>query len=290
MWCQLEVGDQSGDTKLTKERADVSEPSVGRAEVHKWDPGFTERMIGVVRPVLKRWFRSEVRGLEVLPPGGALVVSNHSGGAYAVDALVFAADFYAKFGYDRPLYTLSNEILFKTPIADRLIRSGFVPATPANAAEAARSGGILIVFPGGDFDAYRTTRSANKIDFAGRTGYVRVAIEAGVPIVPVVSIGAQENQLYLARGDWLAKRLGIKRRFGTHLLPITFGLPFGLNVVLPLNLPLPTKIITQVIEPIDVIAEFGKEPDVDEVDRHIRSLMQTALEELASKRRFPVLG
>jgi hypothetical protein len=66
--------------------------------------------------------------------------------------------------------------------------------------------------------------------------------------------------------------------------------PFGLTTVLPLNVPLPTKIIIEVLEPIDVAAQFGAEPDVDEVDAHVRFVMQTALNRLASQRRFPILG
>ena len=65
-----------------------------------------------------------------------------------------------------------------------------------------------MVFPGGDFDAMRPTLSQNVIDFSGRTGYVRAAIDAGVPIVPMVSIGGQETQLLLTRGTGLAKRVG----------------------------------------------------------------------------------
>ena len=265
-------------------------PDMGRTEIAKWDPEFTERVIGVIGPLLKRWFRAEVRGLQALPPGGVLVVSNHSGGLYAVDVLVFATDYYDKLGYDRPVYTLANDILFKSRTRDVLVRAGVIRATRDNAAEALRSGGVVVVFPGGDHDAYRPSWSANKIDFAGRKGYVSTALEAGVPIVPMVSIGAQENQLYLGRGEWLAKRLGFKRLLGTQSMPITFGFPFGLNVVLPLNLPLPTKIVTQVLEPIDIADRFGANPDVEEVDIHVRSVMQTALDRLASERRFPVLG
>jgi len=58
----------------------------------------------------------------------------------------------------------------------------------------------------------------------------------------------------------------------------------------PPNLPLPTKIVTQVLEPIDIIARFGPDPDVDEVDVYVRSVMQGALHELARKRRFPIIG
>jgi 1-acyl-sn-glycerol-3-phosphate acyltransferase len=269
---------------------DMTESETAPTEIEKWDPITTEKVISKMRAFVKRWFRSEVHGLESIPPGGSLVVSNHSGGLWAFDSFIFAADFYDKFGYDRPVYTLVNRIVLKMPFADMLVRSGFILASPENAAQAARSGGITIVYPGGDYDAYRTTKSANKIEFAGRTGYVKVAIEAGVPIVPMVSIGAQENQLYLTRGESLGKRLRLGERLGTHLLPVTFGFPFGLNVVLPLNFPLPTKITTQVLEPIDVTAKFGDDPDIDEVDRHVRSVMQAALDELARQRRLPLLG
>ena len=68
----------------------------------------------------------------------------------------------------------------------------------------------MIVYPGGDYDTMRPTAQQNIIDFKGRTGYVRAAIAAGVPIVPAVSIGGQETQLFLTRGAWMAKRLGSK--------------------------------------------------------------------------------
>ena len=61
-------------------------------------------------------------------------------------------------------------------------------------------------------------------------------------------------------------------------------------MIFPPNLPLPSKIVTQVLEPIDITATFGEDPDIDEVDHHVRSVMQTALDDLSRKRRFPVIG
>lgn len=260
------------------------------SEVTKWNPGLTERVVGLIRPVIKGWHRAEVRGLDDFPAGGALVVANHSGGLFAMDVPVFATDFYAAFGYDRPVYTLSHDILFAGPTGDYLKRTGFIPASHRNADEALRSGGVVIVFPGGDYDVYRPSLSANKIDFDGRTGYVRAALNAGVPIVPSVSIGGQENQLFLSRGEWLAKATRLDKLIRAKILPISFGLPFGFSIVLPVNVPLPTKIVTQVLPPIDVIAEFGEDPDVGEVDAHVREVMQQALDALAAERRLPVIG
>ena len=114
-------------------------------------------------------------------------------------------------------------------------------------------------------------------------------MEAGVPIVPAVSIGGQETQLFLTRGNRLAKRLGLKR-FRIEILPLTIGFPFGLTGFFPANMPLPAKIVFQLLEPIDVVAQFGEDADVNEVDAYVRSVMQHALDRLGSQRRLPVLG
>ena len=258
--------------------------------ITKFDPELTERFMGLIRPVIKGWHRAEVRGLGSFPPGGALMVANHSGGLIAVDVPVFATDFYATFGYGRPVYTLSHDLLFRSPGGDILKRTGFIPASHHNADEALRAGGVVVVFPGGDYDAYRPTPSGNKVDFGGRTGYVRAALNAGVPIVPSVSIGGQENQLFLSRGEWLAKALRLDKLIRARILPISFGFPFGFSMILPVNLPLPSKIVTHVLPPIDVVAEFGEDPDIDEVDAHVRTVMQQALDALAAERRLPVIG
>ena len=259
-------------------------------EIARWDPGFTERLVGAAEPIARRWFRFDVRGLESLPPdGGALIVANHSGGMLTPDVLIFSAAFYGRFGYDRPLYTLGHDGMFAGPLSGWLGRLGVIRADRENTAKALRSGGVVLVFPGGIYDAYRPTLAENAVDFNGRTGYVRSAIDTGVPIVPAVSIGGQESQLFLTRGTWLAKLLGLSR-WRSDILPITVGFPFGLSVIMPPNVPLPTKIVTDVLEPIDVVARFGEAPDIADVDAHVRSVMQTALDRLAGKRRFPVLG
>jgi 1-acyl-sn-glycerol-3-phosphate acyltransferase len=138
---------------------------------------------------------------------------------------------------------------------------------------------------------YRPSSSANKIDFGGRTGYVRAALNAGVPIVPAVGIGGQETQIFLTRGTWLAEKLGpIARLARTKIVPVSFGFPFGLSLVVPPNIPLPSKIVMKVLPAIDLAAEFGEDPDIDEIDAHVRRVMQRALDELAGERRLPVLG
>jgi 1-acyl-sn-glycerol-3-phosphate acyltransferase len=257
----------------------------------RFSPSVTRTLVERAGPILRRWFRAETHGLDAFPTsGGALVVSNHSGGMLTPDVMLFGSAFYERFGYtDRSLITLAHYGVVMGPLGDLMPKLGVIEASRENAAAALDSGAVVLVFPGGDYDSYRPTLSDNVIDFNGRTGYVSTAIAAKVPIVPSVSIGAQESQLFLTRGHGLAKLLGLTKA-RMEILPVTFGFPFGFSVLIPPNLPLPTKIVTQVLEPIDVFARFGPDPDVDEVDVYVRSTMQGALNELKRKRRFPILG
>ena len=165
--------------------------------------------------------------------------------------------YYDKFGYDRPVYTLSHDMLSVGLTNNFFRRTGFIPASRENAAEALASDGLVVACPGGDHDAMRPTSVQNVIDFRGRTGYVKTAIEAGVPIVPTVSIGGQEIKLYLTRGTWLAQRLCLKKLLRSDLFPVSVGFPFGLSIG-TMNVPLPSKIVTEVLPPMDIAKTFGK--------------------------------
>ncbi|HXO47774.1 MAG TPA: 1-acyl-sn-glycerol-3-phosphate acyltransferase, partial [Mycobacterium sp.] len=136
---------------------------IEHGEMSKWDSGLTERVMGWLRPLIKGYHRAEIRGLESFPAGGALVVSNHSGGLFAMDVPVFATGFYEQFGYDRPVYTLSHDVIFTGPTGEFFRRTGFIRANHENADEALRSGGVVVVFPGGDYDVYRPTLSESVI-------------------------------------------------------------------------------------------------------------------------------
>src|SRR5262245_26424053 len=122
-----------------------------RPVISKWDPVLTKHVVDVMRPIVKRYFRSEVRGLEnISTPGGCLVVANHSGGMLTPDWSVFAVDFYDAFGYDRPLYALGHDLLFAGPATGLLNSLGIIRATRENAAEALAADAVVLVFPGGD--------------------------------------------------------------------------------------------------------------------------------------------
>ena len=254
------------------------------------------KALPLLKLAMKGYFRSDVRDMDRVPAGGALMVGNHSGGLMAMDVPIIAVAFAETFGADRPLYCLAHDMLFTGVAGPVMRRFGFVPADRESAQAVLTSGAVTIVFPGGDYDVFRPTLQANVIDFEGRKGYVRTALKAGVPIVPVVSIGGQEAQLHLTRGQWLGRLSPLRKAFRTDLMPLTIGFPFGLTAAGVPNIPLPTKIVTQVLDPIDpakIAEEFGPDADAEviaEVDEVVRARMQEALDQLARERRFPVLG
>jgi len=100
----------------------------------------------------------------------------------------------------------------------------------------------LLVYPGGDHETFRPSWESDRVDFAGRTGFVKLALEHEVPIVPVVSIGGQETALFLGRGRRVASALQLDRRFRLKVLPPVIGPPFGLTIMdLPGRFPLPAS-------------------------------------------------
>lgn len=255
----------------------------------KRDPDSVTKVLPFLKVAMKRYFRSEVRNMERVPDGGVLMVGNHSGGLLPMDVPIIAVDFFETFGPDRPLYCLAHDMLFTGVNGPIMRKFGFVPAHREAAHDVLTSGAVTIVFPGGDYDSFRPTFQSSVIDFNGRKGYIRTALKADVPIVPVVSIGGQEAQFHLTRGEWLGRLSPFRKFMRSDLMPLAIGFPFGLMPA-GINIPLPTKIVTQVLEPINIVAEFGENPDIDEVDEVIRGRMQDALDELARERRFPVLG
>jgi 1-acyl-sn-glycerol-3-phosphate acyltransferase len=199
--------------------------------------------------------------------------------------------FSAYFGVERPLYTLAHNLVLSFPGLSFLRKFGTVAASPENAEKALQAGAPVLVYPGGDWEVHRPFWERNKVDFAGRKGWIQLALDQDVPIVPVVAIGGQETSLFLSRGDRLARLLMLDRAFRLKVLPISLALPWGLNVGDFLgHIPLPSKIVVETLPPIDLHKEFGPAPDVDEIYAHITRLMQDTLDALAAERRLPVIG
>jgi len=262
------------------------------ADLDERDPDYIRETLPRTWLLSSLYFRGEVRGLGNVPEHGpVLLVGNHSGGNVTPDTIVFSLAFHAYFGVERRFHQLAHNLVLSMPGLGFLRKYGTVAASPENAREALRSGAAVLVYPGGDREVHRPSWQGARIDFGDRRGYVRLALEAGVPIVPVVAIGGQETALFLTRGEGLAKFLRLDRLLRVDVLPVSLAVPWGLNVGDLLgHLPLPAKITIEVLPPIDLREEFGPDPDVDEVHDHITRLMQETLDVLAAERRFPVLG
>jgi hypothetical protein len=95
----------------------------------------------------------------------------------------------------------------------------------------------------------------NKIAVAGRTGFVRLALRSGVPVIPVVAHGAHHAVTVLARGDRLARAIGL-HRVRIKVFPLLAGPPFGVNSVLTPPLPMPAHITLEFLPALDWTA-FG---------------------------------
>jgi 1-acyl-sn-glycerol-3-phosphate acyltransferase len=279
-------------SRLVRELGAQAQRAIPRADLDERDPDFIRERLPLMWLIASIWYRGEVRGLGNIPDSGpVLLVGNHSGGNMTPDTIIFTLAFSTYFGVERHFYQLAHNLVLSMPTLGSLRKFGTVAASPKNSEKALESGAALLVYPGGDYEVHRPTWQRNRVDFGNRKGFIRLALEQNVPIVPVVSIGGQETALFLSRGERLARLLALDRMFRLKVLPISLAVPWGLNIGDMLgHLPLPAKITIETLPAIDLRAEFGPDPDVDEIYDHIQRLMQDTLDALAAERRFPVLG
>ncbi len=274
------------------------DPSAAPGELGCYDPAYVRAHAPDYKRALNRYFRATVRGLDRLPQGPFLAVGNHSGAGLIPDTLVWLANYHSA-ELETPLLTLAHDQMFSGlpgPIARWVARLGAIRARPELALEALRQGFAVQVYPGGDHDACRRFRDRNKLVFAGRTGYVDLARAAGVPIVPVASVGGHETLIVIRDGRRLARWLGVDRSKRLKSFPLTLSLPWGLWLgPLPGYLPLPARIEIEVGEPIDVPALPSDIGDSDRarataaIDLCVRGQLQSTMDRLAAGRR-PFLG
>jgi 1-acyl-sn-glycerol-3-phosphate acyltransferase len=253
------------------------------------DPAFIER----ARPVLEtyvRWFRPEVRGFEHLPARGPfLVVGNHSGGATPPDIPILMTAWWRERGVAEPVYGMFHSAFLALPGVGPFVRkAGALEAGWDNARAVLDRDGIVLVYPGGDHEAFRPFRDRDRIDFAGRTGFARLALQARVPIVPAVSCGAHDTVLVVSRGERFAALNPVFRRFRIKAMPLLLGPPWGVSPGWPM-VQLPAKVVVQLGEPIDLARELGTDAADDDVLVHkaasrVTAAMQQILDRLAAER------
>jgi len=278
--------------RLLRGLAGQVSPRTPKADLDERDPDYIRDNLPLLWLASSLYFRGEVRGLGNIPESGAvLLVGNHSGGNLTPDTAVFTLAFSTYFGVERQFFQLAHNLVLSVPGLGRLRKFGTVAASHENAERALSTGAALLVYPGGDREVHRPSWEGNRVNFAQRKGWIRLALAHDVPVVPVVSVGGQETALFLSRGENLAKLLRLDKALRLKVLPISFALPWGLNIGdFAGHIPLPAKITVEALAPVHLRDEFGPEPDVDEVYDHVTRLMQETLDALAAERRFPVIG
>ncbi len=275
------------------------------------DPEFRRRITPFLKGLWDHYFRCEIDGWENVPEQQALYVGNHNGLLTFEVLMVFYA-WLERYGQSRKVAGLAHGLILNNAVFRwALPRMGAIPADPEVADEAFRREFSLLVYPGGEKESMRPYSERAKIEFFGRKGFIKLALRNGVPIVPIVSIGAHESYVILHRGEELAEALGLKKKYRLHGMPVTFRTIFfawclatGMLTFFPLLLapwaglaaliPLPAKMTFKILEPIDPATLYDKsrseEQNLDHIYRIIVDRMQEVLTEEYAKRKLPILG
>jgi 1-acyl-sn-glycerol-3-phosphate acyltransferase len=238
------------------------------------------------------YFRVTTDGWENIPPSGKmLVVGTHNGGLAAPDMFMFMYDWFKRFGTERLAYGLMHPSVWQVLpfLAEKAVESGAIMAHPKMAIAALQKDATVLVYPGGAEDVYRPYSLRNKIYFAGRKGFIKLAIRESAPIIPAISDGAHDCLIVLAEIYPLLKKLhqaGMPWLFNLDpiVFPIYLGLPWGLALGPLPNIPLPAKIHTRVCKPI-YFPHYGRDAanDRDYIDAcytEVCEIMQQELDRL----------
>lgn len=250
------------------------------------DPELVAALLPFFELLNRRYLGLRVDGLEHLAAHGdaqAFFIGNHNGGIMGPDLSCTLATLWRNVPA-RPLYAMAHDFAMRhvTPLGRFLQAVGGMRADPKNAAEVLAAGGNVLAYPGGDLEAFRHFKHRDRIVFGPRTGFVKVAQRAGVPLVPIVAHGAHKSSVILHEGEWLARVLGLTQRARLQRFPIALGFPWGIGIGpwVPF-LPLPFRIRLRILAPIPAPSDVDPGEIRDEVTRR----MQTALDQLAGEAR-----
>ncbi|MEA5549468.1 lysophospholipid acyltransferase family protein [Anabaena cylindrica UHCC 0172] len=255
------------------------------------DPKFIENLMPILGVLYNYYFRVQTSGWENVPEGKVLVVGSHNGGLASPDTSMMLYDWVRRFGAEKPLYGLMHPKVWEVvpPIAEMAMKAGAIMAHPKMAYAALHSGANVLVYPGGPEDVFRPHQMRDKIYFAERRGFIKLALRENVPIVPAISWGSHDTLIVLADVYEVMQQLhkwGMPWLFGVDPLvfPVYLGLPWGLAIGPLPNIPLPVPMYTRICPPI-VFERYGKEAAsdrsyVNECYELVKSQMQQELDNL----------
>jgi 1-acyl-sn-glycerol-3-phosphate acyltransferase len=254
-------------------------------------PDVVRFLRAVARPLARILFRPSLEGTGHLPASGPfLLVANHSGAIAVAEVGSFAALYVEQVGVERPLAGVAHPIAFHLwPVSTFLRHAGAIPSTRAACKAVLDAGVPILIFPGGDHEAMRPVWEANRVDFGGRVGFLRLAREAGVPIVPLGIQGSHYTAPILWRSRVLPWLFVVPGLVGFKRWPLTaLGVMGGaaIGAFLPASVPwkivaagafaqspfallpwVPWTVRMRIGEPIAPEALFGEEGGEDELRR-----------------------
>jgi 1-acyl-sn-glycerol-3-phosphate acyltransferase len=271
------VADRAGEWSLDVEQSELME-----LQKFFWNP------------LMDYWFRMEIEGWENLPDPPVLVIGVHAGAPFVWDAWTVGIQWWRRFGSERVLHGTAHDALMAAPLIGSYFRKmGVLPAAPDSIAAALAAGHDVALWPGGEVDSLRPWVERDKAVLAGRKGFVRMAINAGVPIVPVATVGGPDSMPVLVRGRRLARALRLDKVARLKMFPIGLSAPWGLAPSMLPEIPLPTKIRTAFQPPVEIDPDPARAGDEDYVQRkydEVQNSIQHGMDALARRRAFPLFG
>lgn len=259
------------------------------------DPKVIAELMPIWQWFYDHYFRVKTDGWENIPDTQVLLVGSHNGGLAAPDMVMMMYDWFKHFGTERLAYGLMHPSAWfiYQPLAQIIAKAGAIRANPNMAIAALEKGASVLVYPGGAEDVFRLYCRRDKIELAGRKGFIKLALRHEVPIIPLISKGAHETIFVLAELYQQVKQLHDQGLFpwifdlDPKIFPIYLGLPWILAIGPLPNFPLPCQIHTRVCKPI-VFERYGREAAgdrlyVEQCYNQVVNEMQQQLDELYSE-------
>ena len=259
------------------------------------NPQVIERLMPFFGWIYQNYFRVQTDGWDNIPKTGkVLLIGSHNGGLATPDTVMMTYDWFGQFGTERLAYALMEPRIWHfLPGLGRLAAQiGTIQPRPDLIRAALRRDAAVLIYPGGAKDVFRPYWLRHKIYFHGHQGFIRLALQEEVAIVPFISCGAHSTLIVLADIHSQMQQL---HRWGMPWLggydpgvfPIYLGLPWGIGIGPLPNIPFPVKIHTRVC-PAIAFERYGEEAArdrnyVEQCYRQVESQMQQELDKLVAE-------
>jgi 1-acyl-sn-glycerol-3-phosphate acyltransferase len=258
------------------------------------DLAFMEHAKYFWNPLMDYWFRMEVSGWENIPDAPVLLIGIHSGAPFVWDAWTVGVQWWRHFGEDRPLLGTAHDALMAAPLIGSFFRKmGVIPAHADSITAALAAGQDVALWPGGERDSLRPWTQRDQAVLAGRMGFIRLALRSQVPIVPIATVGGPDSMSVLATGKRIARGLRLDKIANLKMFPIALQAPWGLSPAILPEVPLPTKIRTEFLPPVELDSDPERADDrayVTAKYEEIEGAIQHGMDALARRRRLPLFG